>query len=256
MLNYIDFKINSVLNDYTSDKIDDNILYESLDSLLFASSESVISSVKDFIGNTKTKTEDSILALCIKIYIKISELFSDLKKWAGKIFSVFMWILKKLENFKENHPIFFKIIIITILIILFTVIFISTSSASEGGIQVDLKKDFGIDMDQLNILLGVIDDHKHVDVLLDMQHKAMLVDIKDGVIDGSWGKEEITSFITKETTVLKMSLQEMINSGSSKSDIGSLLSEFQEAGEKMVGFTQDISKSIDGSKETIKIYSK
>lgn len=248
-----DNKVDNLIEDYLFDRIDKDFLYENLDNISI--NENVITGIEKFMNSSKSISEDAYMKVCIKIYVKISSLFDNIKKWGGKIISILTWCLNKMENFKKKHPIFYKIIITTILIIIFTLAFTLIASAEGSGVKINLKEDFGIDIDTLNILIGSLNSSNDIDVV---RHQAMFIDLKDGVIDGSWEKEEILKFINQERTILSESLKNMISSGHSGSDLGYLITDLQEAGEKLVGFSREVSKSLDGkvTGEKINIFKK
>jgi len=250
---HIDNNLNNLIEDYLFDRINKDTLYENLDSISI--NENVITGIEKFMNSSKSISEDAYMKVCIKIYVKISSLFDNIKKWGGKIVSILTWVLNKMKNFKEKHPIIYKIIVATILIIIFTLVFTLIASAEAGGVKINLKEDFGIDIDTLNTLIGFMDSSNDIDIV---RHQAMLIDLKDGVIDGSWGKEEIQKAITQERTILSQSLKNMLSSGHSGTELNILITDLQKAGEKLVGFSREVSKSLDGNTtgEKINIFKK
>ena len=135
----------------------------------------------------------------------LTKLITFIKKAAKGVkeeLDLIIFGLKKLlalvTKFKEKHPLLFKIIIISFLIVVFLVI--STASA-----QAQDPAGMGYTTNQLNAMIGLIENTNSTGAIKDagfheydiMQAKQYLHDLKDGTVDGNWdeGAKELASRI-------------------------------------------------------------
>lgn len=122
---------------YLQDKISEEVFFNYLESL----NEGIV----DFLRSIKEKVLDvfwRILTNSVIIGFKILQ----------KVKSVFSWVLRKLNDFKESNPKLYKILVITILVILILIISGSVAHASVTG------KPIGVEY--INLAIGLINDMK------------------------------------------------------------------------------------------------
>jgi hypothetical protein len=201
-----------VLEKYINDDIKDYEIYQNLEILII--NENMLSSLKDKWISVKDKSNDLVLDFLVKMYIKIGNTFNNFKKFIGKIFKLLFWLVDKISKFKEKHPKLFKIILLSSLIIF--LIIISSSSAYAGntkplldaGSKLIIDGTTTVEINHVSVFIGYLDK---VDIGLSGQelakYKSILVDLKDGKIDGTWNISEVKSVIE----LAKNSLSKFLN---------------------------------------------
>ena len=166
---------------FLQDKISEETFFNYLDSL----NEDLF----DFLKWIKQKVVDvfwTILTQSVIIGFKILQ----------KVKSIFSWIINKISSFKEKNPILFKVLVITVLVILILIISGSVAYASTTGKP--------IETEYINLAIGLINDMKEHGGLsnasgLDVaKATAYLIKLRDagGVINpndtGIFGQDVVT----------------------------------------------------------------
>lgn len=229
---------------YLLDQISEEAFFNYLNSL----NEGII----DFFKDLKQKVIDvfwTILTKSVIIGFKILE----------KVKSIFSWLINKIKSFKEKNPTLFKVLVITILVILILIISGSVAYAATTGKPIQTK--------YINLALGFINDMKetgHLDTedwsytQLDVSKAtAYLIKLRDsgGVVDPNdvsvFGQETV-SLANKSLEVAKKIVHD-----SSSGDVPTIkYSKYCKLliakGENFIGY--EYQKLADG--EHIKIFSK
>jgi hypothetical protein len=229
-----------VLEKYINDDIKDYEIYQNLEILII--NENMLSSLKDKWISVKDKSNDLVLDFLVKMYIKIGNTFNNFKKFIGKIFKLLFWLVDKISKFKEKHPKLFKIILLSSLIIF--LIIISSSSAYAGNTKplLDAGSKLIIDgttveINHVNVFIGYLDK---VDVGLSGQelakYKSILVDLKDGKIDGTWNISEVKSVIELAQNSLSKFLNNVDKNDIVGSNVQLLVNDFADVGRRFVDF--------------------
>ena len=253
--NYKKKNIEDILESYFNGDFDN--IEEQLDSLI-SINENIFTWIKDTWNKAKSKTEEFILDICIKAYVKIMPIITGVKKLLNKVVKVLFWILQKLANFQKKHPILFKIILSSTLIIL--LILLSSSSAMAKGEKINVQEYYGLTEDQLNYILGYTKEYGTT------KETAMIVDLKDGVVDGPWSLHDITKVLSDECHNLdkyNTKMRELISRPGNEpvypftkdSYMAYDRQTFIDAGKKLVNFTLQIIKGENFSQEKIALYS-
>jgi len=239
------YSVDILLDSYFNDKITGVEFYEKLEMSIERLDEDLVNWIQDTWKNTKDKTEDFILTLAVKSYIKICQVLDKFKQFAKKIIKVFLWILNKISEFQSKHPVLFKIIVISLLIIIITLL--STQRAFAQGEKVNIK-DYGLDTENLNTLIGWVDKRgSMIDPQNAVKHEAMLIDLKDGVINGTWTKMEVQKVLNFWDEDLRTTMQNQLSKGVDRNILSSILDDFQNSGKHLIDFSQKTIKSLDGS---------
>ncbi len=122
-----------------------------------------------------TYVKDKIVNILYSFLVKASEIgFLILNKFK----SFFTWLFKTISNWKEKHPLLYKVIFITLVVIILLLV-----SAASAHAQSNVQK---IPEKQLNIAIGWLDYLKGIGEIKGLEvNKAIahLVDLKDGNID-------------------------------------------------------------------------
>jgi hypothetical protein len=229
-----------VLEKYINDDIKDYEIYQNLEILII--NENMLSSLKDKWISVKDKSNDLVLDFLVKMYIKIGNTFNNFKKFIGKIFKLLFWLVDKISKFKEKHPKLFKIILLSSLIIF--LIIISSSSAYAGNTKplLDAGSKLIIDgttveINHVNVFIGYLDK---VDIGLSGQelakYKSILVDLKDGKIDGTWNISEVKSVIELAQNSLSKFLNNVDKNDIVGSNVQLLVNDFADVGRRFVDF--------------------
>jgi hypothetical protein len=163
---------------FLQDKISEETLFNYLDSL----NEDLL----DFLKSFKQKVVDvfwTILTKSVIVGFKILQ----------KVKSVFSWIINKMKSFKEKNPVLFKVLVITILVILILIISGSVAHAATTGKP--------IETEYIDLAIGLINDMKEHGGLSDLdvsKATAYLIKLRDagGVINpndtGLFGQDVVT----------------------------------------------------------------
>ena len=251
-INYLNYRIETIISDYKKELIDSTALNISLESILLLN-EGTIDDIKSYIAQTKNSGEEALIKTCVIIYTKALGLLSDFNNFSVKLFNILYWIFNKIKNLKEKHPIFYKLIQITLILI---VLFIISSSAHASDLEevskpirkINLAKDFNLDMDKLNTLLGTLNQSETESA---MKSQAMLVDLKDGVIDGPWSKKDISDTINVTMRAYKHTYNLFLKQ-SGIDNATAIANNLKKAGENIINFNY---QHAPGS-ESIKIIHK
>lgn len=251
----LDAKLSHYLNDeITCEDVINSILSDRIN-------EGIIDNFKNFLNSAKSISEKNLEKLIewakktFDVEIDtIKKLYDFIKKTLKKVYQLFIQVLKKIKQFKEKHPILFKVIVIITLIILIVMISAATAWAQSQGQPVDLVNDFGITKEGLDILIGfqeeMLSDSPASQV--DIKLQAALIDLKDGKIDLSYNSVELCKSYINE---LKGLIQ-------SKPKLKVFLADFREVGEKLIDVSVETIKRYDDqgnltySAETINILKK
>ena len=220
---------------FLQDKISEEILFNYLDSL----NEDLF----DFLKWIKEKVVDlfwTILTESVIIGFKILQ----------KVKSIFSWIINKIKSFKEKNPVLFKVLVITILVILILIISGSVAYASTTGKP--------IETEYINLAIGLINDMKehgyNVSELDVAKTTAYLIKLRDsgGVINpndiNAFGQEAVT-LANKSIDLAGKLVQD--SRGGDKATMHYCI-EMLEKGEKFIGY--EYQKLSTG--ETIRLSSK
>jgi hypothetical protein len=151
-------------------------------------------------------------------------------------------LVGKIIKFKEKHPKLFKIIFLSLLIIF--LIIISSSSAYAGNTKplLDAGSKLSIDgttveINHVNVFIGYLDK---VDVGLSgselAKFKSILVDLKDGKVDGNWNITEVKEVIKATQDSLSKYLNNINNKDITGSNVDMLVNHFSNVGRKFVDF--------------------
>ena len=231
----------SFTNNYILDFIYDRISESEFISHLESINENWIS---DAYENIKWKVIEYVwtfLQEAKKIGFKIFE----------KVLTFFKWIWNKVKSFKEKHPILFKVITITLLVMIILILSACVAHAQATGQPLDEK--------QISLAIGVISDLQEHGKIKDYTtldtNKAIayLIKLRDahGVIDSKdvnlFGQESVTlanKAITASEELVKDARAEGSNSATYKMCLDLL-----EKGEKFIQYSFEKT----GSSETVKL---
>jgi len=222
---------------FLQDKISKETLFNYLDSL----NEDLF----DFLKWIKQKVVDvfwTILTQSVIIGFKILQ----------KVKSIFSWIINKIRSFKEKNPVLFKVLVITILVILILIISGSAAYAATTGKP--------IETEYINLAIGLINDMKehgglsNVSELDVAKTTAYLIKLRDagGVINpndiNSFGQDAVT-LANKSIDLAGKLVQD--SRGGDKATMHYCI-QMLEKGEKFIGY--EYQKLSTG--ETIRLSSK
>ena len=222
---------------FLQDKISEETFFNYLDSL----NEGLM----DFLKSIKQKVIDvfwTILTQSVIIGFKILQ----------KVKSIFSWIINKIRSFKEKNPVLFKVLVITVLVILILIISGSVAYASTTGKP--------IETEYINLAIGLINDMKehgglsNVSELDVAKTTAYLMKLRDagGVINpndtGVFGQDVVT-LASKSIDLASKLVQD--SRGGDKATMHYCL-DLLEKGEKFIGY--EYQKLSTG--ENIKLFSK
>lgn len=220
---------------FLQDKISEETLFNYLDSL----NEDLF----DFLKWIKQKVVDvfwTILTQSVIIGFKILQ----------KVKSIFSWIINKIKSFKEKNPVLFKVLVITILVILILIISGSVAYASTTGKP--------IETEYINLAIGLINDMKehgyNVSDLDVAKTTAYLIKLRDagGVINpndiSAFGQDAVT-LAHKSIDLAGKLVQD--SRGGDKATLHYCI-DLLEKGEKLIGY--EYQKLETG--ENIKLFSK
>jgi len=220
---------------FLQDKISKETLFNYLDSL----NEDLL----DFLKWIKQKVVDvfwTILTQSVIIGFEILE----------KVKSIFSWIIDKIKSFKEKNPVLFKVLVITILVILILIISGSVAYAATTGKP--------IQTEYINLAIGLINDmkeHGYPGSDLDVaKATAYLIKLRDagGVINpndiNAFGQDAVT-LANKSIDLAGKLVQD--SRGGDKATMHYCI-EMLEKGEKFIGY--EYQKLSTG--ETLRLSSK
>jgi len=220
---------------FLQDKISEETFFNYLDSL----NEDLF----DFLKWIKQKVVDvfwTILTESVIIGFKILQ----------KVKSILSWIINKIKSFKEKNPVLFKVLVITILVILILIISGSVAYAATTGKP--------IQTEYINLAIGLINDmkeHGYPGSDLDVaKATAYLIKLRDagGVINpndiNAFGQDAVT-LANKSIDLAGKLVQD--SRGGDKATMQYCI-EMLEKGEKFIGY--EYQKLSTG--ETIRLSSK
>jgi len=220
---------------FLQDKISEETFFNYLDSL----NEDLF----DFLKWIKQKVVDvfwTILTESVIIGFKILQ----------KVKSILSWIINKIKSFKEKNPVLFKVLVITILVILILIISGSVAYAATTGKP--------IQTEYINLAIGLINDmkeHGYPGSDLDVSKAtAYLIKLRDagGIIDpndiNAFGQDAVT-LANKSIDLAGKLVQD--SRGGDKATMQYCI-EMLEKGEKFIGY--EYQKLSTG--ETIRLSSK
>ena len=220
---------------FLQDKISEETFFNYLDSL----NEDLF----DFLKWIKQKVVDvfwTILTESVIIGFKILQ----------KVKSIFSWIINKIKSFKEKNPVLFKVLVITILVILILIISGSVAYAATTGKP--------IETEYINLAIGLINDMKehgyNVSDLDVAKTTAYLIKLRDagGVINpndiSAFGQDAVTLAHKSIDLAGKLVLD---SRGGDKATLHYCI-DLLEKGEKLIGY--EYQKLETG--ENIKLFSK
>ena len=193
---------------------------------------------------------DKVINFVGKTVNKLKSYFNDLKKYGNKIGKVLTWLIGKIKSLHDKYPNLIKALVI--LTVMVSLVMVSTASMAAGGEPIN------IDPEYLNIVLGYANETN-----VDAQSLAMLIDAKDGVVDGKeWNANDIKNTFEQLRREMAEVLNNMKNKGNTTGDVYTLLDMFKEMGDKLVGYAiEDITTTgVDGkvnfTSKTYNIFSK
>ena len=220
---------------FLQDKISEETFFNYLDSL----NEELL----DFLKWIKQKVVDvfwTILTESVIIGFKILQ----------KVKSIFSWIINKIKSFKEKNPVLFKILVITILVVLILII--------SGGVAYAVTTGKPIQTEYINLAIGLINDmkeHGYPGSDLDVaKATAYLIKLRDagGVINpndvNTFGQDAVT-LANKSIDLAGKLVQD--SRGGDKATMHYCI-QMLEKGEKFIGY--EYQKLSTG--ETIRLSSK
>jgi len=234
----------SFTNNYILDFIYDRISESEFISHLESINENWIS---DAYENVKWKVIEYVwtfLQEAKKIGFKIFE----------KVLTFFKWICNKVKSFKEKHPILFKVITITLLVMIILILSACVAHAQATGQP--------LDENQINLAIGFISDlreHGEIKNYTNLETSkaiAYLIKLRDahGVIDPKdvnlFGQESVT-LANKAISVSEELVKDARTEGSN-SAVYQYCLDLLEKGEKFIQY----SFTKTGSSETVKLGSK
>ena len=218
---------------FLQDKISEETFFNYLDSL----NEDLF----DFLKWIKQKVVDVFWTILTEsVIIKILQ----------KVKSIFSWIINKIKSFKEKNPVLFKVLVITILVILILIISGSVAYAATTGKP--------IETEYINLAIGLINDMKehgyNVSDLDVAKTTAYLIKLRDagGVINpndiSAFGQDAVT-LAHKSIDLAGKLVQD--SRGGDKATLHYCI-DLLEKGEKLIGY--EYQKLETG--ENIKLFSK
>lgn len=237
MKHILEFNNYDPVEAYLLDQISEETFFNYLNSL----NEGII----DFFKDLKQKIIDvywNILTKSVTIGFKILQ----------KVKSFFSWVWSKIKSFKEKNPILYKVLVITILVILILIISGSVAYAATTGSP--------IQTEYINLAIGLINDMKehgsldNVSQLDVSKATAYLIKLRDagGVVNpndvGVFGQETV-SFANKSLELANKLVQD---SRSGDTSTMKYCIQLLEKGEKFIGY--EYQKLSSG--ENIKVFSK
>lgn len=165
-----DFKnFDLVTLDFINSSISENEFIDYLNSEVI--NESIIGNVKSFFSSIKEKVLDILYSFLAKSYELGFSIFD-------KFNTFFNWIVSKIKSFKDKHPTLYKVIIITLVVMIILMVTASSAKAQVSGVPITKGK--------IDMAIGWLDYLKSEGKADTMEvHKAIahLVDLRDGKID-------------------------------------------------------------------------
>jgi len=176
-----------------------------------------------------------------KMVTKLQGYFDDIAKHGKKLVKALGWLVEKTKGLYDKYPNLIKALVI--LTVMVALILLSTATFAATGEPIN------IDPEYLNVVIGYAKETN-----VDAQSLAMLIDAKDGVVDGGagavdWDGNEITNTFNR----LRSEMAEVLNNMKSKDTTGgsgaiyTLMEMFSEMGDKLVGYSVEHSTSEDGN---------
>lgn len=158
---------NKVTLDFIDNKITESEFITYLNDEVL--NEGIIDSIKDFFSGFKQKVVDIFWSFLTKAY-EIGFAIWD------KLNTFIKWLFNKISSFKEKHPTLWRVMIITMIILILLIVTASSAKAQTAGEPIPLGK--------LNMAIGWLDSIRDgKDPMLINKAIAHLVDLRDGQMD-------------------------------------------------------------------------
>jgi hypothetical protein len=158
---------NKVTLDFIDNKITESDFITYLNNEIL--NESIIDSIKDFFSGFKQKVVDIFWSFLIKAY-EIGFAIWD------KLNTFIKWLFEKINSFREKHPTLWRVMIITILVLIILIVTASSVKAQTTGEPIPLSR--------INMAIGWLDNVRDSkDPMLVNKAIAHLVDLRDGQMD-------------------------------------------------------------------------
>tara|TARA_R110000868_G_scaffold4290_3_gene27257 strand:- start:1672 stop:2379 length:708 start_codon:yes stop_codon:yes gene_type:complete len=207
-----------------------------------------ISEVEFFNGLEQLNEDvgDKLINFIGKMLTKLQSYFGDVAKYGKKLGKALNWLVEKTKVVYDKHPNLIKALVILSVMVALTMV--STAAVAAGGEPIN------IDPEYLNIVLGYADETN-----VDLNSLAMLIDAKDGVVDGKdWDANDIKTTFEHLRREMAETLNNMKAKGTPNGGIYTLLDMFKEMGDKLVGYAIETGFDSEGNQisKTINIHSK
>jgi len=158
---------NKVTLDFIDNKITESDFITYLNNEIL--NEGIIDSIKDFFSGFKQKVVDIFWSFLIKAY-EIGFAIWD------KLNTFIKWLFEKINSFREKHPTLWRVMIITILVLIILIVTASSVKAQTTGEPIPLSR--------INMAIGWLDNVRDSkDPMLVNKAIAHLVDLRDGQMD-------------------------------------------------------------------------
>jgi len=160
---------NKVTLDFIDNKITESDFITYLNNEIL--NEGIINSIKDFFSGFKQKVVDIFWSFVVKAY-EIGFAIWD------KLNTFIKWLFEKINSFREKHPTLWRVMIITILVLIILIVTASSVKAQTTGEPIPLSR--------INMAIGWLDNVKAggtKDPMLVNKAIAHLVDLRDGHMD-------------------------------------------------------------------------
>ena len=160
---------NKVTLDFIDNKITESDFITYLDNEIL--NEGFMDSIKDFFSGFKQKVVDIFWSFLVKAY-EIGFAIWD------KLNTFIKWLFGKINSFADKHPTLWKVMIITMVILIILIVTASSAKAQTTGQPIPLAK--------INMAIGWLDGVKSQsgqDQMLVSKAMAHLVDLRDGQMD-------------------------------------------------------------------------
>ena len=236
MKHILEFNNYDPVEAYLLDQISEEVFFNYLDSL----NEGLV----DFLKSLKQKVIDvfwTILTKSVIIGFKILE----------KVKSIFSWLINKIKSFKEKNPTLFKVLVITILVILILIISGNVAHAATTGQPIEKY--------YIDLAIGLVNDMKetgHLDGYTELdvsKATAYLIKLKDA--GGIVNPNDASLFGNEALTLAHKSIElseKLIQDSHHSEPTFNYCMEMLEKGEKFISY--ELQKLPNGEK--VKLFSK
>lgn len=134
-------------------------------------SENFIENIKSVFGNFKEKVTDIFYTFLVKSYQMGFQIFD-------KVNTFIKWLISKINKFKEKHPLLYKAIILTVIVMILLIVTAASAKAQTSGTPIPKAK-----IDMAIGWLDYIKSEGKSDSMEIQKAIAHLVDLRDGKID-------------------------------------------------------------------------